>query len=83
MYHQFKILKTACQQVHIWILCFQILQTIKPFKAPPKVNRDWKRKVALTMINNLDESKLAKSICSQVSQIRTEGKVVSKQRVNN
>ncbi|XP_071815528.1 dual serine/threonine and tyrosine protein kinase-like [Apostichopus japonicus] len=43
----------------------EILQSMKPFKAPPSLNEEWKRKVASTMIDNLDNQKLAKSLCSQ------------------
>lgn len=43
----------------------EILQSMKPFKAPPALNEEWKQKVARTMIHNLDDHKLAKSICSQ------------------
>ncbi|XP_071491292.1 dual serine/threonine and tyrosine protein kinase-like [Diadema antillarum] len=49
----------------IWERMKEFFQSIKPFKTPTKVDTEWKRKVAQTMINNLDESKLAKSICSQ------------------
>ncbi|XP_038054338.1 dual serine/threonine and tyrosine protein kinase-like [Patiria miniata] len=49
----------------MWERMKEILQSMKPFKAPPIVDKDWKRKVAINMLNNLDDSKLAKSICSQ------------------
>lgn len=47
---------------------------MKPFKAPPALNEEWKQKVARTMIHNLDDHKLAKSICSQVLTLTSERK---------
>ncbi|XP_055935638.1 dual serine/threonine and tyrosine protein kinase-like isoform X3 [Argiope bruennichi] len=42
----------------------QLVQTL-PWKAPPVIDSEWKRKVAYDMLMSLSESRLARSICSQ------------------
>ncbi|KAG8199777.1 hypothetical protein JTE90_000870 [Oedothorax gibbosus] len=42
----------------------QLVQTL-PWKAPPLIDADWKRRVASDMLMSLSESKLARSICWQ------------------
>ncbi|GFS69497.1 hypothetical protein NPIL_611421 [Nephila pilipes] len=42
----------------------QLVQTL-PWKAPPVIDSEWKRKVAHDMLMSLSESRLARSICSQ------------------
>lgn len=42
----------------------QLVQTL-PWKAPPVIDADWKRRVAYDMLMSLSESRLARSICSQ------------------
>ena len=36
-----------------------------PWKAPPLIDAEWKRRVAYDMLMSLSESRLARSICSQ------------------
>ncbi|XP_071961040.1 dual serine/threonine and tyrosine protein kinase-like [Antedon mediterranea] len=48
----------------IWERMKEIVKTM-PWKNPPKVDADWRKKVALEMISSLSESKLAKSMTSQ------------------
>ncbi|GIY06456.1 hypothetical protein CEXT_761051 [Caerostris extrusa] len=42
----------------------QLVQTL-PWKAPPLIDSEWKRRVAYDMLMSLSESRLARSICSQ------------------
>ncbi|XP_054716105.1 dual serine/threonine and tyrosine protein kinase-like isoform X2 [Uloborus diversus] len=42
----------------------QLVQTL-PWKAPPVIDAEWKRRVAYDMLVSLSESRLARSICSQ------------------
>ncbi|XP_064632295.1 dual serine/threonine and tyrosine protein kinase-like isoform X2 [Lineus longissimus] len=45
----------------------QLVQSM-PWSPPPKVDADWKKSVASDMVDSLSESKLAKSICSQIKE---------------
>lgn len=37
-----------------------------PWKSPPTVTKEWKRKVASDMLCSLNENRLAKTICNQI-----------------
>ncbi|KAH9487895.1 hypothetical protein Btru_067350 [Bulinus truncatus] len=45
----------------------QLVQSM-PWKTSPVIDREWKKKVATDMLNNLSESRLAKSIASQIKE---------------
>ncbi|GFR97643.1 dual serine/threonine and tyrosine protein kinase [Elysia marginata] len=45
----------------------QLVQSM-PWKAPPVICREWKEKVAEEMLGNLSESRLARSISSQIKE---------------
>ncbi|GFV11063.1 hypothetical protein TNCV_2718081 [Trichonephila clavipes] len=44
---------------------FSLLVQTLPWKAPPVIDSEWKRRVACDMLMSLSESRLARSICSQ------------------
>lgn len=45
----------------------QLMQSM-PWKSPPIINREWKRKIAAEMLNSLSEARLARSIAGQIKE---------------
>nr|XP_006816396.1 PREDICTED: dual serine/threonine and tyrosine protein kinase-like [Saccoglossus kowalevskii] len=60
----------------------QVIRSM-PWSNPPKVDAEWKKKVALDMMNSLSEYKLAKNICSQFKTRLCSSHEAFNQSMNN